>query len=46
MHFTRVRTFSYANDICEKYKSKKKHAKKSSLKTEIKKARSSTDMGH
>ena len=46
MLFTRVRTFSYANDICEKYKSKKKHAKKSSLRTEIKKASSSTDMGH
>ena len=46
MLFTRVRTFSYAKDICEKYKSKKKHAKKSSLRTEIKKASSSTDMGH
>ena len=46
MLFTRVRTFSYAKDICEKYKSKKKHAKKSSLRTAIKKASSSTDMGH
>ena len=46
MLFTRVRTFSYAKDICEKYKSKKKHTKKSSLRTEIKKASSSTDMGH
>ena len=46
MLFTRVRTFSYAKDICEKYKSKKKHAKKSSLRKEIKKASSSTDMGH
>ena len=42
MLFTRVRTFSYAKDISEKYKSKKK-VKKSSLSTEIKKASSSTD---
>ena len=41
MLFTRVRTFSYAKD-----KSKKKQVKKSSLRTEIKKASSSTDMGH
>ena len=46
MLITRVRTFSYAKDICEKYKSKKKQAKTSSLRTEIKKASSSTDMGH
>ena len=42
MLFTRVQTFSYAKDIREKYKSKKKHMKKSSLRTEIKKASSST----
>ena len=46
MLFTRVRTFSYAKDIREKYKSKKKQVTKSSLRTEIKKASSSTDMGH
>ena len=46
MLFTRVRSFSYAKDIREKYKSKKKQVKKSSLRTEIKKASSSTDMGH
>ena len=46
MLFTRVRTFSYAKDVCEKYKSKKKQAKESSLRTEIKKASSSTYMGH
>ena len=34
--FTRVRTFSYAKDIREKYKIKKKQVKKSSLRTEIK----------
>ena len=38
--------FFYAEDIREKYKSKKKQVKKSSLRTEIKKASSSTDMGH
>ena len=35
MLFTRVRMFSYAKDIREKYKSKKKQVKKSSLRTEI-----------
>ena len=39
MLFTRVWTFSYAKDIREKYKSKKKQVKKSSLRTEI-------NMGH
>ena len=44
--FTRVRAFSYAKDIREKHKMKKKQAKKSSLRTQIKKSSSSTDMGH
>ena len=35
MLFTRVQSFSYAKDIREKYKSKKKQVKKSSLRTEI-----------
>ena len=46
MLFTRVRAISYAKDIREKYKSKKKQVKKSSLRREIKKASSSVDMGH
>lgn len=44
--FTRVRSFSYARDIREKHKAAKKLAKKRSLRTEIKKASSSKDMGH
>lgn len=46
MLFTRVRTFSYAKDIREKFKIRKKQSKKSSLRTEIKKSSSSKDLGH
>lgn len=44
--FTKVRTFSYAKDIREKHKVAKKSSKKRSLRTEIKKSSTSTDMGH
>ena len=44
--FTKVRTFSYAKDIREKHKAAKKESRKRSLRTEIKKSSTSTDMGH
>ena len=44
--FVRVRTFSFAKDVREKYKVAKKQSKKHSLRTEIKKATSSKDQGH
>ena len=44
--FIRVRSHSLAKEIKEKYKANKKSTKKRSLRTEIKKASSSTDMGH
>ena len=44
--FVRLRTFSFAKDICEKHKAAKKRTKKRSLRTEIKQASCSTDGGH
>ena len=41
--FVRVRSFSYAR---EKHKAAKKLSRKRSLRTEIKKASSSTESGH
>ena len=44
--FVKVRTFSYAKDIKEKHKVAKKQTKKRSLRTEIKQASSSLELGH
>ena len=44
--FVQLRTFSFAEDICEKHKATKKKTKKRSLRTEIKVASCSTDGGH
>ena len=44
--YVRVRTFSFAKDVCEKHKAAKKQSKKCSLRTEIKQTSSSTDGGH
>lgn len=44
--YIRVRSHSLAKEIKEKHKANNKSTKKRSLRTEIKKASSSTDMGH
>ena len=44
--FARVRSFSYAKDVREKYRNTKKQGNKSSLRTEIKKSSSSKQLGH
>ena len=44
--YFRVRTFSFAKDVREKYKADKKKVKSRSLLTSIKIASSSTDLGH
>ena len=43
--FVRTRTFSYAKDIREKHKAAKKASRQRSLRTELKKASSTTDDG-
>lgn len=44
--FVRVRSFSYADDVREKYRYNKNQTKKSSLITEIKKSSRSKELGH
>ena len=44
--YFRVRTFSFAKDVREKYKVAKKKVRSRSLRTSIKIASSSTDLGH